>query len=48
MAESEIDFWFTMGSAYSYLSVMRLPDVERSSGISFRWRPFHLLIFCKR
>jgi len=44
MAESEIDFWFTMGSAYSYLSVMRLPDVERSSGISFRWRPFHLLI----
>src|ERR1700733_13114970 len=44
MAESPIDFWFTMGSTYSYLSVMRLADVERSTGISFRWRPFHLLL----
>jgi 2-hydroxychromene-2-carboxylate isomerase len=23
---------------------MRLADVQRSSGISFRWRPFHLLV----
>jgi len=44
MAESGIDFWFTMGSTYSYLSVMRLADIERSSGLSFRWRPFHLLV----
>ena len=44
MADSPIDFWFTMGSTYSYLSVMRLADVERSAGISFRWRPFHLLL----
>jgi len=44
MAASQIDFWFTMGSTYSYLSVMRLQEVERSSGLSFRWRPFHLLI----
>ncbi|WP_236840719.1 MULTISPECIES: 2-hydroxychromene-2-carboxylate isomerase [unclassified Bradyrhizobium] len=44
MAPSQIDFWFTMGSTYSYLSVLRLSDVERSTGISFRWRPFHLLI----
>jgi 2-hydroxychromene-2-carboxylate isomerase len=44
MAQGPIDFWFTMGSTYSYLSVMRLGEVERSSGISFRWRPFHLLI----
>lgn len=44
MATSQIDFWFTMGSTYSFLSVMRLPDVERSSGLSFRWRPFHLLV----
>jgi len=32
-----------MGSTYSYLTVMRLPQVQRSTGISFRWRPFHLL-----
>lgn len=39
----QIDFWFTMGSTYSYLSVTRLPEVTRSTGIAFRWRPFHLL-----
>jgi len=44
MASADIDFWFTMGSTYSVLSVMRLADVERSSGLSFRWRPFHLLV----
>lgn len=44
MASSgQIDFWFTMGSTYSYLSASRLAAVERSSGLSFRWRPFHLL-----
>ncbi|MGG5890977.1 2-hydroxychromene-2-carboxylate isomerase [Falsiroseomonas sp. HC035] len=35
-----IDFWFAVGSTYTYLSVMRLPDIERDSGIAFRWRPF--------
>jgi 2-hydroxychromene-2-carboxylate isomerase len=44
MAMPHINFWFTMGSTYSYLSVSRLADVERSTGITFRWRPFHLLI----
>jgi len=44
MSSAQIDFWFTMGSTYSYLSVSRLADVERSNGISFRWRPFHLLV----
>jgi len=38
-----ISFWFTMGSTYTYLTVMRLPEVAKASGISFRWRPFHLL-----
>lgn len=32
-----------MGSTYSYLSVARLAEVERTMQISFRWRPFHLL-----
>jgi 2-hydroxychromene-2-carboxylate isomerase len=44
MAEHRIDFWFTMGSTYSYLSVTRLAEVERSHGVAFRWRPFHLLL----
>ena len=44
MAPDHIDFWLTLASTYSYLSVMRLAEVERSSGIRFRWRPFHLLV----
>jgi 2-hydroxychromene-2-carboxylate isomerase len=44
MAEDPIDFWFTMGSTYSYLSVMRIGELEQSTGIRFRWRPFHLLV----
>jgi len=44
MAEGQIDFWFTMGSTYSFLSVMRLVDVERAHSVTFRWRPFHLLL----
>ena len=44
MAADPIDFWFTMGSTYTYLSVMRLGELEQSSGIQFRWRPFHLLV----
>lgn len=35
-----IDFWFSVGSTYTYLTVMRLAEVERESGIAFRWRPF--------
>jgi len=44
MPADPIDFWFTMGSTYSYLSVMRLVEVERLSGVKFKWRPFHLLV----
>ena len=43
MPAGPIDFWFTMGSTYSYLSVMRLVELERATGIKFKWRPFHLL-----
>jgi 2-hydroxychromene-2-carboxylate isomerase len=38
----EIEFWFTMGSTYTYLSVMRLDEVEKKTGVRFRWRPFDL------
>jgi len=44
MPADHIDFWVTMGSTYSYLSVMRLVDLQRTSGIRFNWRPFHLLV----
>jgi 2-hydroxychromene-2-carboxylate isomerase len=47
MADKPIDFWFTMGSTYTYLSVLRLPDMARASSVSFRWRPFHLMVLLR-
>ena len=35
-----IDFWFTTGSTYTYLTVMRLPEIEKACGVRFNWRPF--------
>jgi hypothetical protein len=32
-ADAPIDFWFLIGSTYTYLSVMRLKDVERATGV---------------
>jgi 2-hydroxychromene-2-carboxylate isomerase len=37
-----IDFWFFIGSTYSYLTVMRLQQVSDETGIPFRWRPFNV------
>lgn len=37
-----IDFWYSIGSTYSYLTVMRLPGVAKASGLKFRWRPFNV------
>ncbi len=35
-----IDFWFSVGSTYTYLTVMRLPEVQKESGVRFNWHPF--------
>lgn len=40
MAADHIDFWFTTGSTYTYLSVMRLGAIAKTEGVTFRWRPF--------
>ena len=39
---AQIDFWYSIGSTYSYLTVMRLPEVQKSSGVEIRWRPFNV------
>lgn len=36
----KIDFWFSIGSTYTYLAVSRLDGVERDTGVQFNWRPF--------
>ena len=37
-----IDFWYSIGSTYSYLTVMRLADMAQQTGATFRWRPFNV------
>jgi 2-hydroxychromene-2-carboxylate isomerase len=35
-----IDFWFSIGSTYTYLTVIRLQSIETNEGVAFNWRPF--------
>ncbi len=35
-----IQFWFSIGSTYTYLTVARLPQIQAASELSFEWRPF--------
>jgi len=37
-----IDCWITLGSTYTYLTVMRLPEVTQLEGVTLRYRPFDL------
>ena len=39
-APRAIDFWFSTGSTYTYLTVSRLQKVEAQTGVRFNWRPF--------
>lgn len=38
----QIDFWFSIGSTYTYLTVMRLSAYAASRGVQFAWRPFNV------
>lgn len=37
-----LECWFEFGSSYSYLSVMRIEELARASGVVFAWKPFLL------
>lgn len=37
-----IDFWFSIGSTYSYLSVSRIEDLARARGLAVTWRAFNV------
>lgn len=37
-----LDFWFFIGSTYSYLTVARIDGLADEAGIAVRWRPFNL------
>ena len=36
----EIEFWFSIGSTYTYLSVTRLGEVSKKTGATFSLKPF--------
>ena len=35
-----IDFWFSIGSTYTYLTVNRIDAISKNENISFNWKPF--------
>jgi len=44
---SGIDFYFSIGSTYTYLSVTRILDVEQKHGVKFNWKPFSVRAIMK-
>ena len=36
----KIDFWYSIGSTYTYLSTQRLSEIERKNNVIFEWCPF--------
>ena len=41
-ASCALEFWFELGSNYSYLSVMRIEELAQQHGVAIVWRPFLL------
>ena len=44
---SNIDFYFSIGSTYTYLSVTRILDVAQKHGVKFNWKPFSVRAIMK-
>ena len=42
-----IDFYFSIGSTYTYLSVTRILDVEKKHQVKFNWKPFSVRAIMK-
>mgnify|MGYP001235700659 FL=1 len=44
---SNIDFYFSIGSTYTYLTVTRILDVEKKQNVKFNWKPFSVRMIMK-
>ena len=44
LSMKEIDFWFSIGSTYTFLSVNRISEVAKKENIKFNWKPFSVRI----
>ena len=42
-----IDFYFSIGSTYTYLAVTRILDAEKNHQVSFNWKPFSVRVIMK-
>lgn len=40
----QFEFWFSIGSTYTYLTVQRISRVEKDTGIEVIWRPFSVRV----
>ena len=40
MAKDAIDFWFSVGSTYTYLTASRLEKTAAAENVRFNWRVF--------
>ena len=36
----KIEFWYSIGSTYTYLSTQRLAQIETENEVVFEWSPF--------
>ena len=44
---NNIDFFFLIGSTYTYLSVTRILEVEKKNQVKFTWKPFSVRAIMK-
>ena len=42
-----IDFFFSLGSTYTYLTVTRILEVEKKNQVKFNWKPFSVRAIMK-
>ena len=42
-----IDFYFSIGSTYTFLSVTRILEIEKKNNIKFNWKPFSVRAIMK-
>ena len=40
--DDSIEFWFAVGSTYTYLTVARIHQVAAATGVRLVWRPFNV------
>ena len=44
---NEIEFWFSIGSTYTYLSITRILEIQKKYQVQFIWKPFSVRTIMK-